>query len=147
MADDELPTLMTLDEVTDAVRRRRDVYVRWSASPERDCRHDASTDGLTGTELPGLSANPLDVAPWWEDRPVRLWVARRLHDYGHLREGEEDRIRPWILTGQLGGRGPDNEPLVRCAEPIAWIDPAVVDEAAEVVSRESDQWGPLRRGD
>ena len=34
--------------------------------------------------LPGLSASPLAVEPWWGDRPLGLWIARRLYDYSHL---------------------------------------------------------------
>ncbi|WP_419249020.1 DUF6098 family protein [Streptomyces canus] len=37
------------------------------------------TDELNGVSLPGLSANLLGVEEWWQDRPVRLRVARRLY--------------------------------------------------------------------
>lgn len=139
-----MPTLTSLAEVADVLGRYRDVYVRWSAGPDRDCGREASTDALTGTELPGLSANPLDVASWW-DGSVTLWVARRLYDYSHLREEKGDHVHPWVLTGEVTSRGPDNEPLIRCREPIAWIDPAVVREARAEIDRQRGRWGPLRR--
>jgi hypothetical protein len=52
---------------------------------------------------------------------VRLWVARRLYDYQHLRDARGPGVKPWILVGDRCGRGPDNEPLVRCRRPMAWI--------------------------
>jgi hypothetical protein len=52
----------------------------------------------------GVSVNPLNVEAWGEDRPVRVWVARRLYDYSHLQDDKGPGIRPWILRGRLGGR-------------------------------------------
>lgn len=79
-----LRVVRTLDELVGLVERHRGLYVRWSRGPETDLREVSSTDDLTGVSLPGLSASPLGVEDWWEDRPVRVWVARRLHDYAHL---------------------------------------------------------------
>jgi len=55
---DTLPTIHTLDELADAVRRRPDVCIRYSKGPDHD-RGDQSVDHESGLELPGLSANPL----------------------------------------------------------------------------------------
>jgi hypothetical protein len=63
-----------------------------------------SVDELTGVRPRGLSANPLRVESWWTDRPLRLWVARHLHDYRHLREGKGREVRPWVLRGSEVGR-------------------------------------------
>jgi hypothetical protein len=89
-----MPTVDDLDDLTRLVSEAGDrdgLYVRWSAGPVVDLRQDdlgrgVSRDALTGVPLPGLSANPLAVEPWWEGRPLRLWVARKLYDYQHLRE-------------------------------------------------------------
>ena len=78
-----------------------------------------SSDDLTGVPLPGLSASPFAVELWWGDRPLRLWIARRLHDYSHLEHEKRPGVRPWVLEGRELGRGPDNEPLVRCDRPVA----------------------------
>ncbi|WP_309110887.1 DUF6098 family protein, partial [Saccharothrix sp.] len=61
-------TLATLDQVVALLDEHGDrLFVRWSKGPEADeGRH--SRDGLTGVRLPGLSANPLAVEPWWGDR-------------------------------------------------------------------------------
>src|SRR5687767_9407420 len=119
----------SLDELARLVEERPALYIRWSKGPEADADR-TSRDDLTGAPLPGLCANPLAVEDWWEDRPVRLWVARRVHDYHHLREG----------------RGPDNEPLVDCKRPVAWVADEVVAEATGVVEAATeDDWGPLRR--
>ncbi|TWG24891.1 hypothetical protein FHX34_1021454 [Actinoplanes teichomyceticus] len=132
-------------------QHRNDLYVRWSRGPATDLRDSGtgrSRDSLTGIPLPGLSANSMVVEPWWGDRPLRLWVARRLYDYLHLRELRGPGVRPWLLTGVEAGRGPDNEPLVHCRQPVAWIDGRALDDARTLVeSQNSAEWGPLdRRG-
>jgi hypothetical protein len=142
---DELPVLRTLRELAMLVERGRHVFVRWSHGPEADLKDVASTDDLTGVRLSGLSANPLEVEPWWEDRPIELWVARRLYDYSHLPREKGEGVRPWVLNGRVAGRGPDNEPLVRDVEPIGWIEESVIDEARAEVARQQGSWGPLRR--
>ncbi|GLZ29977.1 hypothetical protein Lesp02_21670 [Lentzea sp. NBRC 105346] len=135
-----MPTLRTLDDLAALVEGREDLYVRWSKGPDEDAA-EASKDALTGVELPGLSANPLAVEPWWEDRPVRLWVARRLYDYRHLRELRGPDVRAWVLAGREQGRGPDNEPLVTCDEAVAWIADEALAECEQLVG----DWGPLSR--
>jgi hypothetical protein len=143
MADD-LPTLRTIDELARVLDDRQDLYVRWSRGPAYDVQ-TTSTDELTGVPLPGLSANPLAVEAWWAGRSVQLWVARRLYDYRHLREIRGPGVRPWVLEGQEVARGPDNEPLVRCHEAVAWLDEEVVREAIRLVDEQPQEWGPLRR--
>ncbi len=141
----DLPELTALDEVAALVGRHDDLYVRWSRGPGVDLEAASSRDDLTGIALPGLSANALAVAPWWDGRPVRLWVARRLYDYSHLPREKGSAVRPWLLHGREAGRGPDNEPLVTQVEPVGWIAPEVMREATEEVARQAGVWGPLRR--
>ncbi|EME99865.1 hypothetical protein J7W19_01180 [Streptomyces mobaraensis NBRC 13819 = DSM 40847] len=144
-APDALPVLTSLDDLVAMVERGKNLFVRWSRGPGTDLGPASSTDDLTGTSLPGLSVNALDVEPWWDDRPLRLWVARRLYDYCHLRRDKGPGVRPWVLEGREIGRGPDNEPLVRDARPLAWIGTEVIDEAEREVVRQRGPWGPLRR--
>ncbi|MGW0535002.1 DUF6098 family protein [Streptomyces sp. NPDC003032] len=150
-SSDDLPVLRTLRELAHLVERHRSLYVRWSRGPGTDLGNGRtrtmSRDDLTGVDMSGLSANPLDIEPWWQDRPIELWVARRLHDYSHLPREKGDGVRPWVLLGHENGRGPDNEPLVKDVEPMAWIDARMIDEAREKVAREAGEWGPLRRTD
>src|SRR5205823_2587812 len=142
---DAVRTLSSLDEFAEVVDGHSDLYIRWSKGPDDD--PPTSNDGLTGADLPGLSANPLSVEDWWEDRPVRMWMARRLHDYRHLQEERGPGVRPWVLEGEEVGRGPDNEPLVKLIRPVAWVADEVVEEATRVVDEANDEdWGPLRRG-
>jgi hypothetical protein len=131
----------------------RDLYVRWSQGPAADLAagggEQSSRDGLTGVLMPGLSANPLQVEPWWDGRPLRVWLARRLHDYRHLRELRGPGVRAWVLAGVERGRGPDNEPLVICREPLAWVEEPALAECERVLAEHGarDDWGPLdRRG-
>ncbi|WIX90069.1 DUF6098 family protein [Amycolatopsis sp. DG1A-15b] len=71
------------------------------------------------------------------ERSLRLWLARRLYVYEHLRDLRGPGVQPWVLRGREIARGPDNEPLVVAVEPLAWV-------ADEQGSRE---WGPMdRRG-
>jgi hypothetical protein len=146
---EDLPTIRTLDELAtlaDTHPDRRALYVRWSRGPDVDLAAASSRDSLTGVPLPGLSANSLAVEAWWNDRPVRLWVARRLYDYQHLQELRGSGTRPWVLVGEASGRGPDNEPLVRCLRPVVWISDAALRESRELVeSQGSPEWGPLDR--
>lgn len=145
-----MPTVADLHELTDLVAGSADpdrLFVRWSAGPAADLRQDeTSRDSLTGVPLPGLSANPLAVEPWWGDRSVRLWMARRLYDYRHLRKLRGARVRPWVLLGDRRGRGPDNEPLVKVHRPVAWIADTAMMEAEELIEAQgSAEWGPLDR--
>jgi hypothetical protein len=146
-----LPTLNDLDDVVDLFEAEggEDLYVRWSRGPDVDL-HDGleqtSRDGLTGMQLPGLSANSLKREPWWVGRSVRLWLARRLYDYQHLRDLRGPDVRPWLLRGRLVARGPDNEPLVRCERPLAWVADEVLHEARKLVDEQgSGEWGPMDR--
>jgi hypothetical protein len=123
-----------------------ELFLRWSRGPAVDLAGDpggSSRDTLTGVPLPGLSANPLAVEAWWGGRSRRLWAARRLYDYRHLhREG----VRPWVLIGSACGRGPDNEPLVRCRRPVAWVADAALAEAQALVEQQpAPGWGSLDR--
>jgi hypothetical protein len=120
----DLPTVHDLDGLVDLVRGfgdGHDLYVRWSAGPADDLRHDR------------VSATPLRIEPWWGSRSPRLWLARRLFDYRHL---NGPTVRAWVLLGEETGRGPDNEPLVACQRPLAWIEDAVLAECAQVVIRQ-----------
>jgi hypothetical protein len=146
-ATDDLPVVRTLGELGALVDRDCDLYVRWSRGPAADLGTAKSRDDLTGVPMPGLSANPLGVEPWWGDRSVELWVARRLHDYSHLPREKGEGVRPWVLRGRVEGRGPDNEPLVRDVEPVGWVDEKVIREARTEVDRQSGSWGTLRRDD
>ena len=66
--------------------------------------------------------------------------------YRHLAKLRGPGVRPWVLAGDLCGRGPDNEPLVRCRRPVAWISERALREAlAEVEAQGSREWGPLDR--
>src|SRR5581483_7818669 len=104
-----------------------------------------SKDELTGVELPGLSANPLKAEPWWKGHSLRSWLARRLYDYRHLAGQRGKDVRPWILEGKEVGRGPDNEPLVECLRPIAWLSENVVNEANKEIEAMPADWGSLNR--
>jgi hypothetical protein len=147
---DDLSTVDDMAELAgllETEQRNGELYVRWSKGPEVDLATSSrSRDELTGVLLPGLSANPLRVEPWWGDRPVELWLARRLYDYRHLGEQRGPAVRPWVLAGRELGRGPDNEPLVVCERPVAWIADGVLREAEKIVAAQgSAEWGPLDR--
>ncbi|MEV6905096.1 DUF6098 family protein [Amycolatopsis sp. NPDC051372] len=146
-----MPTVLSLDElcalfISDG---GDDLYVRWSHGPTVDldpARAQQSRDSLTGVSLPGLSANSLRKESWWEDRPVRVWLARRLYDYQHLRDLRGPGVRPWVLRGTELARGPDNEPLVRCDEPFAWVADTVLREGRALIDAQgSREWGPMDR--
>ncbi|MET9951867.1 DUF6098 family protein [Streptomyces sp. NPDC006339] len=140
-----MATIASLDELTRLMAARRGLYVRWSLGPQVDLTGTRSRDALTGVELPGLSANPLDVEDWWGDRSLRTWAARRLYDYSHLPRIRDGRVRPWLLHGREAARGPDNEPLVRDVQPLGWVAEEVITQAEEEIARQTGAWGPLDR--
>ncbi|MEO3924887.1 DUF6098 family protein [Micromonosporaceae bacterium B7E4] len=145
--------LRQLAELVRQAPADEELYVRWSHGPDADhvgrgASRQTSRDALTGVPLPGLSANPLRVEPWWGDRSRYLWVARRLYDYCHVRELRGPGASPWVLTGRECGRGPDNEPLVICRRPVAWVGEKALREADLAIrGQRSDEWGPLHRAD
>ncbi|RSD09193.1 DUF6098 family protein [Amycolatopsis eburnea] len=143
-----LPTVKDLRELVRLFEAEGDdLYVRWSRGPDVDLADAASSrDGLTGIPLPGLSANSLRREPWWGDRSIRLWLARRLYDYEHLRDLRGPDVRPWVLRAREVSRGPDNEPLVVAVEPLAWVADEVLLEARRLVDGQgSAEWGPMDR--
>jgi hypothetical protein len=143
---DRLPTLAHLDELANLVQGGAGLYVRWSKGPVADAS-GRSRDELTGVELPGLSASPLQPEEWWGDRSVRTWVARRLYDYSHLPGVRGPGVRPWIFEGVEVSRGPDNEPIVRCDQPVAFLSDHLVEEARQEVDAQPAEWGSLSRTD
>jgi hypothetical protein len=147
-ANGELPVVESLAELAELINRwtdERPLYARWTDDVRRDERTQVSRDELTGIELPGLSVNSLAVEPWWGDRELTTWLARRLYDYRHLQEIRGPGTRPWVVAGVETGRGPDNEPLVTRFTPVAEIALPVIDEAAAEVERFAQNWGSLRR--
>jgi hypothetical protein len=122
-----------------------ELFVRWSPDVERDLDRQESKDELTGVPLPGLSSNSLTVEPWWERRPLDMWLARRLYDYRHLVEKRGPGTRPWLIAGREVGRGPDNEPLVDVSRVVAVIDQDVIDAAVEMIESLPSDWGSLQR--
>lgn len=140
-----MPEIESLQKLAHLVTENEGLYVRWSRGPDWDLRNVSSTDDLTGVRLPGLSASALDVEDWWGRRPVNIWVARRLYDYCHLPRVKHPRTRPWLLRGFEAARGPDNEPLVRDVEPIAWVADHVITEARDIVADQPGPWGPIDR--
>jgi hypothetical protein len=145
-ATELLPCLNSLDALVEFVKdsAEGELFVRWTPHIERDLDTRTSRDELTGVELPGLSANGLSREPWWEDRSWRTWIARRLYDYRHLGERARETA-PWVLTGTICGRGPDNEPLLADCKVTAQLSNAVIDEANRVVRELPAGWGSLRR--
>jgi len=143
---ESVPTLASLDDVRRFVADHDEpLYVRWSRDVDADIAEQASRDELTGVALPGLSANGLAVEPWWGERDLNTWVARRLYDYRHLREVRGPGTCAWLLTGRECGRGPDNEPLLRDCRVVASIANEATEEATRRIDELGVDWGPLAR--
>jgi len=120
-----VPVLSSFDAVVALVRDAdRPLYVRFAAEPPDDAS-PPSVDHDSGLTLPGFAVNPLRPPSWWRDRPLEDWVQRRIATYAHLQEHHPER-QCWLLHGRIIERGPDNEPLITAAEPVALIDATVV---------------------
>jgi hypothetical protein len=119
-----METLARLDDLVGLLVMDVPLYLRYSPGPEADAAHP-SMDHESGLPMPGHSAVALNPPGWWT-LPTEDWVARRVCQY--LREVHEG-ARPWVLTGEVADVGPDNEPLVVGAQPVAWLSPELVAEA------------------
>ncbi|WP_280468997.1 DUF6098 family protein [Nocardia cyriacigeorgica] len=134
-AEDDLPRLQDLDQLTEFILGHDRIYLRYSEGPRADRRSGPSRDFEAGVDLPGLSVTTVVPENWWP-RPAREWVARRLCKYAEV--GEPGGRYPWLLTGTVVGRGPDHEPILVRARPLARIDETVVDEAKAVYAERFD---------
>jgi len=131
--NEAIPTVKSLQELEQLIAPNR--YLRVSSGPDEDAG-GTSRDYESGLDLPGLSVNPLVPASWWT-RPRDEWLARQLCNYVHLADEAPER-HAWVLAGEVVECGPDNEPLVRNFEPIAWIADEVLDEARELYEERFD---------
>lgn len=131
----QLAELEVLGDLEALVHERRGLCVRYSEGPVADLGR-GSIDTESGLELPGLSVNPLDVEEWWT-RPLGDWLARQLCDYRHLGRENPDRYA-WVLRGRFVGRGPDCEPLIAEAVPVARLSERLLEEAEERYHRNFD---------
>lgn len=114
--ENDLPTLHSLHEPADLAEPRPDLYIRWSRGPAAD-KHGTSKDELTGVELPGLCAYPLAS----EDGGR---IARFAHgSLGACSTTATSKSAAGMAfargcwRARKLGRGPDNEPIVRCVGP------------------------------
>jgi hypothetical protein len=63
-----------------------------------------------------------------------------------MRRSRGPGVQAWVLAGQCVGRSPDNEPLVRCRQAVAWIDDSAISEAEQLVrALAPGEWVPLDR--
>jgi hypothetical protein len=124
-----LTMINDFDRIVYLALRRRPLYVRYSEGPERD-REGPSRDYESGLILPGLCVTPLNPPAWWT-RPPELWVARRMCKYANLVQAPR-HPRPWLLDGREVGVGPDHEPLIAEATPVAWVGRDALAQAARI---------------
>jgi Family of unknown function (DUF6098) len=123
----DLPVVDDLVSVTQLVKQRSDLFLRYSKGPTTDA-DTVSRDYEAGVDLPGLSVTTIAPEPWWP-RPIEDWVARRICKYAEL--GEQDDRFPWLLSGRHVANGPDHEPIVELHEPIARLTPQALHQAKQ----------------
>ncbi|WP_127128608.1 DUF6098 family protein [Georgenia sp. SYP-B2076] len=121
-----LPVLTSLDQVADLMEHTDALFLRISAGPDED-RRSGGWDGESGYLLPGLPAWMLRPEAWWAGG-LRLWLARQVVRHGFLLSGGKGN-QPWLLTGEVVGRGPDGDPLVARWRPVALLARGVLPEA------------------
>jgi hypothetical protein len=123
-------TINSFNEYKEEVKNQM-LFVRYSSVIESG---DAkSYNHQTGQVEAGLSVNnaTVEFAPNSE-----IWIAKQLVEYRYLTMGQPES-KCWILTGDIVGRGSDNEPLVQNVQPVAIIGESVLDEARALI--ESDR--------
>ncbi len=133
---DGAPVLTSLGDLVELIGQGRPLFVRYSKGPDDDARRE-SHDYESKLALPGLSVNPLDPEPWWT-RPLDDWVARQLCQYAYLKDESDEERWPWVLTGRVVARGPDNEPVVEDPEPVAYLSNELVEEAKALYDERFD---------
>jgi hypothetical protein len=131
----DMPTIDDLREVVELVEQIANVFVRYSHGPAVDAA-ETSRDYESGVDMPGLSVTTVAPEPWWP-RPAIDWVARRVCKYADLAQADGER-RPWLLSGDAVGYGPDHEPLVTAVQPVAWIGRRALAQALEVYRQRFD---------
>lgn len=124
--DREVTTVEDLAGLVELVEADQGLYLRYSKGPEHDLDR-TSVDYESDLELPGLSVTVLDAPGWWT-RSLTDWLSRQVCKYADL---EGNGLRPWVLTGHEVGYGPDHEPLVVDAAPVAWLGEQVMAQAAD----------------
>ena len=129
-------TIASLEDLARLVEADDGLFLRYSAGPEKDASNGPSRDVEAGVEMAGWSATPLSPEPWWT-RTAKDWVARRVTKYVEL--GSETGRRPWVLHGELVGRGPDHEPLLSRLAFVAWLEEPVLREADEHYTKVFDR--------
>jgi hypothetical protein len=121
-----MQTMEDLEELTELACGTTAIYLRYSLGPDQDAA-TVSRDYEADVDLPGLPCTLLTPERWWPREPED-WIARRVCKYLHLAAGDQRR-RPWILTGDVAGYGPDQEPLLTSVHPLAWLSGDLVGEA------------------
>lgn len=122
----ELPVLETLSAVVEACSSHDDIYLRFSYAPD-DRDATGRRERESGYLLPGVPAWPLCPEAWW-GAGSRTWIARQLTRRAHLVSGG---VEPWLVSGEVRGRGPDCEPLIAGLTPLALVSHKVLVEADE----------------
>jgi hypothetical protein len=119
-------SINSLEELTELACSNTTVFLRYSLGPDEDAA-TVSRDYEAQLDLPGLPVTTLRPESWWSREPAD-WVARRVCKYVGLAQ-QDPRRRPWLLTGQIVGYGPDHEPLIGQVHPLAWLGDELVQEA------------------
>lgn len=115
-AEDDLPRLQDLDQLTEFILGHDQIYLRYSEGPWADRRSGPSRDFEAGVDLPGLSVTTVVPENWWPRPASRVGGAqavqvRRGRRAGRTlsmavdRYGRRARARPRAdpRTGQAAG--------------------------------------------
>ena len=98
------------------------LFIRWSTTPEADCKRGSSTNHATGEGEMGLSVVESHYTQTYHGLDLGKTLRERVAEYSFLPG------RPWIVEGYRIRdrpdllRGSDNEPLVLWPRPVAWIE-------------------------
>lgn len=87
------------------------LFVRFTPSIKDDLRYKSSQNAITGRSEAGLSVNPAEYL-----------------EYSFLMLGG---YKCYLLSGEIVGRGGDNEPLLKNFKVVAEVNKKVIDEATE----------------
>ena len=119
-----MKTITTIAEVLELIAAHGDrLFVRWGNPNQDDLILGRSYNAVTGRREAGLS-----VSRWWSESEADLY--KWIGEYQFLRINGP--CQPYLLTGEVVGKGGDGEPVIASAKVVALIDDSMVKSLDEI---------------
>lgn len=119
-----MKTITTIEEVLELIAAHGEqLFVRWGNPDQDDLISGRSFNAVTGRREAGVS-----VSRWWSEEEADLY--KWIGEYQFLRINGP--CRPYLLTGEVIGKGGDGEPVISNGALVAVIDDVLVKSLDEI---------------